>query len=273
MTATQATTGEEAFDCDALHSRLTTARIGRRLHVLGECDSTNVVCVKLAEEGAPEGTIVLADHQTAGRGRLQRQWQSPPGCNVYCSILLRPAIAPADAAQITLTAGVAVAEMIAGLGLTGVGLKWPNDVRIGGRKVCGILTEMRMVRGTLAWVVVGIGLNVNMAGTAFDPAYRAGATSLKEETGETYLREEVAVRLCREVEKWYGLLLREGFPPVRDRWLGRSEMSGQRVRILFRDELQEGVVAGLADDGALLLADPLGSVRRITAGDATIMKG
>ena len=128
-----------------------------RIHFLPEVDSTNRLALQLAREGAAEGTVVFADCQTEGRGRLQRVWQSPPGCNLYVSFLLRPAIAPADAARITLMAGVAVAEMISFFCPEGVGLKWPNDVLIRGRKVSGILTEMKMTGGALDAVVVGIG--------------------------------------------------------------------------------------------------------------------
>src|SRR5574340_730401 len=125
-------------------------------------DSTNRVALELAQEGAAEGTVVFADCQTRGKGRLQRIWHSPPGCNLYASLILRPAMDPAEAARITLTVGGAIAEMISGLGEEGVELKWPNDVLIRGRKVCGILTEMRTTGKVLDGLVVGIGLNVNI---------------------------------------------------------------------------------------------------------------
>jgi BirA family biotin operon repressor/biotin-[acetyl-CoA-carboxylase] ligase len=261
------------FDAEAVQSRLAGRRIDWRIHFLPIVDSTNRLALKLAQEGAAEGTVVFADCQTRGRGRLQRVWQSPPGCNLYASLLLRPAIAPADAARITLTAGVAVAEMISIFCTKGVGLKWPNDVLIRGRKVCGILTEMKTTGRALDVVVVGIGLNVNIAAEAFDPAYRETATSLREETGRSFPREDVAYLLCDHFEKWYQIFLREGFAPVRERWLARSGMTGSRVRVLFQGEVQEGAVVGLDPDGALLLEDELGAVRRIIAGDASIMKG
>ncbi|MBA4421748.1 MAG: biotin--[acetyl-CoA-carboxylase] ligase [Syntrophus sp. (in: bacteria)] len=261
------------FDAEALKSRLAGRRMGWRIHYLPVVDSTNRLALKLVREGAAEGTVVFADCQTSGRGRLQRVWQSPPGRNLYASFLLRPAIAPAEAARITLMAGVAVAEMISIFCPAGVGLKWPNDVCIQGRKVCGILTEMKTTGRALDGIVVGIGLNVNITGEDFDPVFRKTATSLREETGRIFPREEVAVLLCDSFEKWYRIFLGEGFAPVREKWLSRSGMTGRRVRVLFQGEAQEGVVVGIDDDGALLLEDELGAVRRIIAGDASIVKG
>jgi BirA family transcriptional regulator, biotin operon repressor / biotin---[acetyl-CoA-carboxylase] ligase len=260
------------FDVKAFQSIMAGRKIGGFLSYREEVDSTNRVALRLAREGAAEGTVVLADGQTAGRGRLNRAWQSPPGSNLYFSVILRPPVAPPDASPITLLAGVAVAEAIASVCAEGVGIKWPNDVRIHGRKVCGILTEMRTAGGEAA-VIVGIGLNVNIRKCDFDPGHCDTATSLREETGRDHSRESMLVLLCERLEQWYGTFLQAGFAPVREGWLLWSEMAGRHVRILFRDEVQEGVVEGIDQDGALLISDGRGEVRRITAGDATIMKG
>jgi len=263
----------KGFDIEALQYRLAGRRMDWRVHFIPIVDSTNRWAMKLAQKGAAEGTVVFADSQTSGKGRLQRVWQSPPGCNLYASLLLRPAIAPMDAARITLTAGVAVAEMISIICSEGVGLKWPNDVLIRGRKVCGILTEMKTTGPDLDAVVVGIGLNVNIAVEDFDPTHRHTATSLREETGRSFRREVVAFHLCDTFEKWYQVFLCEGFEPVREQWLSYSGMTGRRVRVLFQGEEREGVVVGIDFDGTLLLDDERGDVRRIIAGDASIMKG
>ncbi len=259
------------FDAKALQSRLTGRKMGWLLHYRETVDSTNRFAMGLAREGAPEGTVVLADRQTAGMGRLNRAWQSPPGCNLYLSVILRPAVAPPEASRITLLTGVAVAEAIASICPAGVGIKWPNDVQIRGRKVCGILTEMATAGGSRA-VIIGIGLNVNIKRENFNPGHRDTATSLWEETGREHSREDMAFLLCERLERWYETFLHAGFAPVREEWLARSDMAGKRVRVLFRGEVQEGVVEGIDRDGALLLADGQGDVRRITAGDATIMK-
>jgi BirA family transcriptional regulator, biotin operon repressor / biotin---[acetyl-CoA-carboxylase] ligase len=260
------------FDAKSLQPTLAGRRIGDLLCYRESVDSTNRVALRLAREGAAEGTVILADAQTAGRGRLNRAWQSPPGSNLYFSVILRPLVAPSDASQITLLAGVAVAEAIATVCAAGVGIKWPNDVRIRGRKVCGILTEMRTTDRKTA-VIVGIGLNVNIQKGDFDPGHCDTATSLREETGRDHSRENIFVLLCERLEQWYGTFLHEGFAPVREGWLLWSEMAGRHVRILFRDEVQEGIVEGIDRDGALLISDRRGELRRITAGDATILKG
>jgi BirA family transcriptional regulator, biotin operon repressor / biotin---[acetyl-CoA-carboxylase] ligase len=259
------------FDANALRSRLTGKKIGCPLHYLDTVDSTNRFAVGLAREGAPEGTVVLADRQTAGMGRLQRIWQSPPGCNLYLSVILRPAAAPQEISMITLMAGVAVADAMVSLCPVGVGIKWPNDVRIRGRKVCGILAEMTTAGASRA-VILGIGVNVNIRREDFDTGHRDIATSLLEETGRVHSREYVAFLLCERLERWYETSLQTGFAPIRAEWTARSDMAGKRVRVLFRDEVQEGVMEGIDLDGALLLADGWGAVRRITAGDAMILK-
>jgi BirA family biotin operon repressor/biotin-[acetyl-CoA-carboxylase] ligase len=261
------------FDAETLQFRLAKRRMAWRIHFVPVVDSTNSLALKLAREGATEGTVVFADSQTMGRGRMQRVWQSPSHCNLYASFVLRPVIAPADAARITMTAGVAVVEAISVFCPESVRLKWPNDVFMRGKKVCGILTEMKTTGKAVEVVVVGIGLNVNSTCLDFDPEYRNTATSLREETGRILHREEVAFYLCESIEKWYQIFLRGGFAPVREKWLASSEMMGSRVRVLFQREVQEGVVAGIDLDGALLLEDKMGAIRRIIAGDASIMKG
>lgn len=257
---------------EALLSRLAGQRIGGPFFFQSSVDSTNRLALELAKGGTAEGTVVLAERQTAGRGRLQRIWQSPPGCNLYLSIVLRPDIAPQDLAQITLLAGVAVAEAIATVCPEGVGIKWPNDLLIRGRKVCGILTEMRTDAGKHA-LIVGIGLNVNISREDFSPELRQSATSLKEETGREVSRGDMTVALCERFGKWYETFLRDGFDPVREAWLARSIMVGKTVRVIFREEVQEGTVTGIDRDGALLICTaPGAAIRRITAGDATIVK-
>ncbi|NPU84183.1 MAG: biotin--[acetyl-CoA-carboxylase] ligase [Syntrophaceae bacterium] len=247
-------------------------RFGRPLHLFGSVESTNLAALKLAAAGAPEGTAVIAEEQTAGRGRLNRTWQSPPGCNLYLSLVLRPAVEPAAAPQLTLLAGAAVAKALNRWCPGIVGVKWPNDVLIRDRKVCGILTELRLSGGGISSVIVGIGVNVNIRREELDPAFRDAATSLLEETGTETDRTAVAAALLEELENLYDLWIREGFEAVRPHWLPYSVLTGKRIRVAFQDEVEEGTAVGLDEDGALILEEPTGARKRVLAGDATILK-
>ena len=203
------------FNEQSLAVRLSGKHIGNCLHFFREVDSTNDVAFQLALGGASEGTVVIAESQTRGKGRLKRQWQSPPCCNIYTSIVLRPELAPVFAPQITLMTGVAVADVLSGYCPKGMTLKWPNDVQIRGKKVCGILTEMSASTAKkVNFVIVGIGVNVNIERIDFDESFRDIATSLKEEAGSEISRLDLTVRLFHRLENLYDRLLREGFGSI-----------------------------------------------------------
>jgi BirA family transcriptional regulator, biotin operon repressor / biotin---[acetyl-CoA-carboxylase] ligase len=246
--------------------------IGRYVHYLDDVDSTNALAFKLAMKGVPDGTVVVADRQTKGRGRLNRTWESPPNCNVYTSVILRPHIEIARAPLITLMAGAAVAEVIDACCPGQVTLKWPNDVQVGGKKVCGILTEMRSTASGIDCVIVGIGVNVNMSMSDISEDVRGTATSLKEASGRRFSRLDILTGLLTVFERMYGVFLAEGFAPIRAQWLKYFDMMGKEIRITFKDEIQTGKVAGIDDGGALLIVDAGGTLRRIFAGDASVLK-
>jgi len=260
------------FDERHLAERLQGRLIGRRVHFLREVDSTNLYAAGLAQAGAEEGEVVVSEHQKKGRGRLGRVWQSPPGVNLYASFVLRPRISPAVSPQITLTAGVAVAEALSVYCPGGVTLKWPNDVQIDGRKICGILTEMRLKGNGVDFVIVGIGINVNICKKDLDPAFRDTSTSLREELGREISRLDVAVGMCRYFETWYRVFIEEGFPPVREKWLALAGIFGREMEVRSGDEVQAGRSVGIDDEGALLL-DVKGEIRRIIAGDVILAEG
>ncbi len=257
---------------DTLKERLQGKRIGRTVYFYPEIDSTNSVAFSLGHSGAGEGTVVIADSQSQGRGRLRRPWQSPPGSNLYTSILLKPPIEPAVAPQLTLLAGVAVADLLSEYCPGAIRLKWPNDVQIDGKKVCGILTEMRTAGHGIDYVVVGVGINVNIQKADFDEAFRDLATSLGIETGRALSRLDLAVGLYDCFEACYVRYLVEGFAPLKKRWLKYARIVGEPIEVIFRDELQAGEVVGLDDNGALLLRGDNGLVSRVLAGDATVKK-
>jgi BirA family biotin operon repressor/biotin-[acetyl-CoA-carboxylase] ligase len=262
---------DEAYR-ESLERMLAGRRFGSPLYVRGRVGSTNLEALRLASTGAPEGTVVVADEQTAGRGRLNRSWHSPPGCNLYLSLVLKPAVEPAATPQLTLLAGAAVAETVNRWCPGRVGLKWPNDVQVGDRKICGILTELRISGGGVSSVVVGIGINANIRREGLDPAFRDAATSLREETGSPVDRAALAAALLADLESLYDPWIRVGFEAVRPQWLRYSVLTGRRVRVSFQDEVEVGTAVGLDTDGALLLEVSRGVTRRVLAGDATILK-
>jgi BirA family biotin operon repressor/biotin-[acetyl-CoA-carboxylase] ligase len=260
------------FTEKALKERLRGKMIGGQVRFFREIDSTNIMACRLARDGAPEGTVVVADAQGKGKGRLNRVWQSPPERNLYVSIILRPHIDPPAAPQLTLVAGVAVAELLVSRGLKDVTIKWPNDVLISGKKVCGILTEMNSSPRGVDFIILGAGLNVNMDREDFEPALWETATSLKIETGATHDRIEVISRLLNLFETWYTVFLSAGFPGVRDSWLRYADIVGRPIRVAFREDTQSGIVAGIDDDGTILMKDAGGATQRVIAGDVYLLK-
>ena len=245
--------------------------IGNKIHFFDEIDSTNNYAVSLANNGADEGEVVIADCQTAGRGRLRdRIWHSPPGRNLYTSIILRPDIQPASAQGLTLVAGVAVAELLSGY--CSVALKWPNDILAGDRKISGILTEMRIKGQNLDFVVVGIGININMESTDFHEEIRNISTSLKEQTSNIISRLGLTVNLYRLLKKWYRIFIDEGFVPVRDQWMEYSNIIGKTIEVTGIGVVQRGRCRGIDSEGALLLIDEENRTRRVLSGDVSVIR-
>jgi BirA family biotin operon repressor/biotin-[acetyl-CoA-carboxylase] ligase len=243
--------------------------IGCHLDYREEMESTNSEALRLAQEGAPEGTVVITDSQLKGRGRLDRTWESPPAANLYLSVILRPDLPAASASLIPLTAGVAVADAVSVYCRDGVRLKWPNDVLVEGKKISGILTEMRTRGDRVAFVIVGIGVNINMRPHLFPPELRPTATSLRIETGTDIDRVDFTVRLLESLERMYRIFLNAGEDHIRDRWLQYADIVGRRIEVIFKEDVQRGVVIGLDNSGALLLEGDAG-VQQVVAGDVYI---
>ena len=229
---------------------------------VGEVDSTQNVARARADAGAPEGTVVWAEHQTRGRGRLGRAWADEPGCALLISIILRPAAAVPHLPQISLLAGVAVAEALREESGLPVALAWPNDLLLHGRKVAGILAESSASREESAVVILGIGVNVNQ--TRFPDDLAARATSLALETGRQFDREKLLGTVMRHLEGWYRRWQAEGFAPIREAWRQGSGTLGQHVTI---EEGIGGIAVDLAQDGALIVQTDSGGTVRVLAGD------
>ncbi|MEN6508714.1 MAG: biotin--[acetyl-CoA-carboxylase] ligase [Smithella sp.] len=261
-----------SLNSESLKKNLAGKMIGHRLHYYKDIGSTNDEAFRLGEEGAPEGTVLIAESQSSGRGRMQRIWYSPPGANIYTSMILRPPVGTIQATQIPIAAGVAVAETINEFCPGKASIKWPNDVLIGGKKVCGILAQMKMSGQTVDFIVVGIGINVNLAREQYPHDIQEIATSLAIEAGREISRPDLIIRLYENMAKWYRELTRNGFSAVRERWLNLSEMIGKTVSVMFQNETVSGKAVGLDEDGSLILMTANNQKLTVSAGDATILK-
>ncbi len=251
-----------------IRRHLTARRFGAEIEHHEEVDSTNRVASDLARAGAPEGTVVVAESQTAGRGRLGRTWSSPSNVNLYLSVVLRPVVAPADVTSLSLVSAIAVAEAI--LATTGLrsGIKWPNDVLLGQRKVAGILTEMDAETDRVRFLIVGIGVNLNATTRDFPPELRRKASSLRIAARRRIDRAVFTGALLDQLELFYDRFVAGGFPGVQQIYEGYHCLPGRRVRVDGGGN-PRGVVRGVAPDGALLIETSDGVVR-VSAGEVSL---
>jgi len=257
----------DALLMEELRADLGTRIIGSELFFFEETDSTNLRARQLGDEGQPEGVVVIADRQTAGKGRLGRKWASPPGVNLYTSVLLRPPILPFDGPQLTFISAVAVARAIRDLGGLQPAVKWPNDILLGGKKVAGLLNEMNAETEGVRYIVLGIGVNLNMAADQFPADLRYPATSAALEKGEPVSRLAFARSLYRHLDQLYLTYLEQGFAPVIGAWEELCDLVGRQVEVDCQSQLLLGTVEGLDDDGALLVRTSAGTLEKILAGD------
>lgn len=262
----------DVLSLDEVRERLTATRIGRQLVCLPETASTNADAFRLAEEGAEEGAVVISDAQSGGKGRRGRVWESPAGVNLYCSVVLRPAIMPHEAPQLTFLSAVAVARAIEGTTALKPEIKWPNDLLIKGRKVAGLLNEMSAETDGINFVILGIGVNLNMTAAQFPADVRTPATSLLLEQGRPVNRVQFAAAMLGELDRLYADFLRHGFGPVRDEWQQRCNANGREVVVSEAGvDTVRGMFHGIDGDGALLVRFPDGMVERILSGDVRVV--
>lgn len=251
----------------AVQSGLETRVIGCQVEYFAQADSTNVRAQELAEQGAVEGTVVIADCQSGGRGRMGRCWSSPAGVNLYTSIILRPQMVPTQAAQLTFMSAVAAARTFSVVAGLDVQVKWPNDILVDGCKIAGLLNELSAEMEGIHHVVLGIGANLNMTREQFPDDLRRPATSVLLETGQPVSRVAFAQELYRQLDTLYALYLQQGFAPIKLAWEALFYLQGCRVKVDCGAEVFSGHVAGLAEDGALLLDLDQGGSQVIYAGD------
>lgn len=249
---------------------MTSAQFGQPLHSFGEVESTQGIARRIAEQDAPEGSLVQAASQSAGRGRLGNSFHSPPG-GLYLSLVLRPSLQPAEAAVIGLAAGLGVAEAIRQVSGLVSSLKWPNDVLVSGRKVCGLLLELATEGRTIRYGVLGVGINANTPQQALPEELRSSATSLADTLGHEVSLDALRKAVLDCFELRYRMLLDQGPKPVLDGWRAWPNMLGQPVRVVSAAEAVEGLASGIDSDGALLLRLDSGAIRRVVAGEVHVL--
>ena len=266
---------------DALKAALTATLLGRRIEVHPQVSSTNDLVREAARRGEPEGLVIVAEEQVAGRGRLGRVWSAPPGCCILCSVLLRPRFSPQYAFYLTIATSLAIYRAITRLGqrIEGtsdrpkpqVSIKWPNDVLVGGRKVAGVLCESEFSGHAWAFTVVGFGINVNLEDDRLGEL-KETATSLSTECGREIDRSLLLADVLAELESIYFLLQRGQPGTVYSEWIPTLETIGKRVIVAEAGGSIEGTVLRVERDGALVLRLDSGAERKLLVGDVTHMK-
>jgi BirA family biotin operon repressor/biotin-[acetyl-CoA-carboxylase] ligase len=260
----------DVLHADDLLSRLGKTRvIGRDIRVFQETTSTNDIIEKFARDGVKEGVVVFAESQTKGRGRLGRKWASPAKKGLWFSLLLRPDLRPQETTQLTVASATALRRAIGSQTGLDPEIKWPNDILVRGKKVAGILTEMNAEVDRLKYVIVGIGIDVNLSPRDFPPDLKKIATSLKIELGKTVSRAELAVSILRELDIDYQRVCAKDFDDVAEEWEKHCKTIGEEVVIRTGPREIRGRAESLAEDGALLLRTEHGRPERIVGGDVT----
>lgn len=252
-----------------LESRMATTWLGKEIVYKETTDSTNADVRRMAENGADNGLLVVADAQTAGKGRRGRQWESEKGTNLYFSILLKPDIAPDKASMITLIAAYSVAKVIAKNTGLDAKIKWPNDIVVGRKKVCGILTEMSMERDYIHHIVVGIGINVNEE--AFPEEIKEMATSLKKEGGRVVSRANLLSDILTQFEKDYEAFLEaENLNPFIEEYNKMLVNKGALVKVLDPKGEFSGIAGGINEEGMLIVFKENGLIEKVYAGEVSV---
>lgn len=259
-----------ALSMALVSERTEQSMFGRSFRYHDEIESTNIEAKNLAAAGAPEGTVVVAERQSAGRGRLGRRWTSPAGKGLLFSVVLRPPVDMADVHLLTIAAATAACDAIEALARVSLRIKWPNDLLIDDRKVGGILLEVAGEQDAIDWVVVGIGLNVNTEYSELPVALRRTAVSLKTASGKPVDRSDLLARLLLSLEERYTDAVRNGFDQVLHDFRERDYLARRSVSVQTRRGPVAGLALGIDEKGALLVQLPHRHIQRFHSGDVTL---
>ena len=254
---------------EKIRNGLETSFMGQKIFYFEEAASTNDLAKELAGKGVEEGTLVVAETQTHGKGRLGRRWISPRG-GIWFSVILRPAVGSKDAPKIVFMAALAIAKTIRKMLRLTAKTKWPNDVLVHNKKVCGLLAETSISDDNINFVVLGIGINANVDTNAFPKELTGSLTSLKKEAKREIPREEFLQALLKEMEHYYNDFTRGRFARILEEWKSLTDMIGKDVEVVSFDERFEGKAIDVDQDGALIVRLEDESVKRVFSADASI---
>ncbi len=258
------------LSAEAIARDLNTRSLGRRVLYHERVGSTNDIAKRLADAGEPEGTVVIADEQVAGRGRMGRSWIAPARSSILMSFILRPALASSRIPRVTMAVSIGACDAIRMETELNAQIKWPNDILLNGKKCAGILAEAQTVDEKVEYVIVGLGVNVNFPAASV-AGIPSNATTIADELGRAFPRAPLAQAILRGVEHYY-LRLRAG-EDLRTEWAARLATLHQRVRAQDGSQVEEGIAEDVDEDGALLLRRADGSLVRLIAGEVTLLKG
>ncbi|KMK76413.1 biotin--[acetyl-CoA-carboxylase] ligase [Alkalihalobacillus pseudalcaliphilus] len=249
---------------------LHTDNIGQTIHYYEQITTTQKAAMKLAQEGAGDGELVISNHQTEGKGRLGRVWETEQQKAITMSLILKPKIHPTKVPQLTLLAAVAVSRALQQATKLPVTIKWPNDLLINGKKLVGILTEMQAEPERVSTVIVGIGINVNQSYEDFHRELQEKATSLLIASDQSFKRSEIVAAVLNEFERLYDQYLSEGFAPIKALWEDNAESIGKQIIAHTAQGSYTGYAKGITDDGVLELVEANGQIRHIYSADIEI---
>ncbi len=257
------------MNIDIIRELLKSEIVGKNLIYYETVQSTNSLLFELADNNLEDGSVLIADAQTGGKGRLGRNWFSPKGVNLYISVLLRPEVIPQNSAVFTFVASLALAETLDELNIS-CSIKWPNDILIGNKKVAGVLTEMKNDGNSLKFIIIGIGLNINLAKKLIDDNLKDISdfvTSLSIECGRNLKREEIAAKVIKNLDKYYLKFINEGINSIVAEWVTRWGMLNENVSVKVDNEILNGIARKVDTYGYLYIEDADGKLNKIIAGD------